>query len=122
MLTQRKANQYKKTLNSMLEQLTTELRHSMAQEQTTAEAPPTGDWTDLASSQTEKDLRLKMRNRDKKMIADIDAALMRIESKTFGLCLSCEEDISESRLAARPTTTLCIDCMSEIEVSTPRLR
>ncbi|MDH3978829.1 MAG: TraR/DksA C4-type zinc finger protein, partial [Gammaproteobacteria bacterium] len=43
-------------------------------------------------------------------IAEIDAALQRIETGTYGTCTSCGESISEARLTARPASIECVDC------------
>lgn len=46
-----------------------------------------------------------------KEIADIEAALTRIELGTYGVCVSCGEDISDARLDAVPYATRCTDCL-----------
>jgi RNA polymerase-binding protein DksA len=43
-------------------------------------------------------------------LADIDAALQRLEDGGYGICVSCGEDISEQRLAVRPASFECVDC------------
>lgn len=43
-------------------------------------------------------------------IAEIDAALQRLESGTYGLCVSCGEPIGDGRLKVRPAATQCRDC------------
>lgn len=43
-------------------------------------------------------------------IADIDAALKRLEAGNYGICISCGEDISPQRLEARPASAECVDC------------
>ena len=47
----------------------------------------------------------------------IQETLKRIDDGTFGICQECGEEISESRLKARPVATLCVECkrMQEIE-------
>lgn len=45
----------------------------------------------------------------------ITAALKRIDTDEFGICLSCDESINPKRLEFDPTVTLCIDCASEAE-------
>ncbi|MEX0899673.1 MAG: TraR/DksA C4-type zinc finger protein [Gammaproteobacteria bacterium] len=45
----------------------------------------------------------------------IDAALARIESGDYGLCVDCDEPIAEGRLEANPTMTLCVSCASARE-------
>ena len=46
-------------------------------------------------------------------LQQIDAALNRIKSGTYGTCTSCGEKISEKRLEALPFATICIHCMQE---------
>ena len=73
------------------------------------------DWTDVASAETDKTIQLKIRDRERMLMVKIEEALRRIDAGTFGFCESCEEPILEARLKARPVTTLCIDCKSEME-------
>lgn len=46
-------------------------------------------------------------------LAEINAALQRIEADTYGICISCGEDIGEARLLARPASAECVDCAEE---------
>ncbi len=73
------------------------------------------DPNDRASRESELEGELRMRDRDRKLIAKIQQALERIEAGTFGLCASCGQPISAARLRARPVTELCIDCKREAE-------
>jgi RNA polymerase-binding protein DksA len=43
-------------------------------------------------------------------IAEIGAALQRLEAGTYGICVSCGEPIGEGRLRVRPAATQCLDC------------
>ncbi len=121
MLTQKQAEQYRKILNLKLQSLKVEVSKADA-EKTQSEGEAHADWTDAATLETNKDIQLKILDRDKKMLEEICAALQRIELKTFGECSRCGERITDSRLKARPTTTLCIDCMSEVETLSSRYR
>jgi DnaK suppressor protein len=56
-----------------------------------------------------------LRDRDRKTIREIDAALERIAAGTYGECALCENDIGANRLRALPTTTLCIECATARE-------
>ncbi len=73
------------------------------------------DPTDRASLESDRNFELRIRDRERKLAAKIKQALDRIKDGTFGLCESCEEEISPERLRARPVTTLCIDCKTEQE-------
>ena len=74
------------------------------------------DPADRASAESERNFTLRIRDRERKLIGKIKEALERIESGTYGICESCEEEISEGRLEARPVTTLCIECKRRQEV------
>ena len=73
------------------------------------------DLADRASSETDRAIELRARDRQRKLIAKIDAALQRIEDGTYGYCEETGEPISLKRLEARPETTLCIKCKEDQE-------
>jgi len=73
------------------------------------------DPADRASQESDQFFTLRLRDRDRKLINKIKAALERIEDGTYGICEMCGEDISIPRLKARPVTTLCIQCKSKQE-------
>ena len=65
---------------------------------------------DRASFETNQFLQFKIRSRESRLTKKIQAALDRIENNTYGICESCEEEISIKRLEARPVTTKCLHC------------
>jgi DnaK suppressor protein len=73
------------------------------------------DPNDRATLESDRNFVLRIRDRERKLIAKIEQALERVEKGTFGICDECGEDISEGRLKARPVTTLCIKCKEEQE-------
>lgn len=73
------------------------------------------DSIDQAAADTDKSLLLQMKNRDRNVLWQIDEAIRRIETGTFGECERCSEAISDARMKANPATTLCIDCKAELE-------
>jgi DnaK suppressor protein len=73
------------------------------------------DPTDRANLESDRNFELRIRDRERKLIAKIREALDRIEDGIFGECESCEEVIGIERLKARPVTTFCIDCKTEQE-------
>jgi DnaK suppressor protein len=73
------------------------------------------DPTDRASMESDRNFTLRIRDRERKLIAKIQEALQRIEDGTFGICEECGEEISFERLIARPVTTLCIECKKKQE-------
>lgn len=73
------------------------------------------DLVDQASLDTERSFRLRIRDRESRLISKIRQALARIEDGTFGICEVCGEDIALARLKARPVTTFCIGCKNQME-------
>ena len=70
---------------------------------------------DTATETFERELDYTLEENSEHVLADIDAALARIEEATYGICTNCEKPIPEERLEARPWATLCIDCQRERE-------
>jgi len=75
------------------------------------------DIADRASSETEKALELRTRDRQRKVISKIDAALRRIETGEYGYCEETGEPISLRRLDARPIATMSLEAQERHERS-----
>jgi len=73
------------------------------------------DIADRATSETERSLELRARDRQRKLIAKIDAALGRIEDGSYGYCEETGEPISLKRLDARPIATLSVEAQERHE-------
>lgn len=73
------------------------------------------DEVDLASSESDQSMNLRLRDRERILLRKIDKALAKIESKEYGVCEVCGDKISMRRLEARPVTDLCIRCKEEQE-------
>ncbi len=73
------------------------------------------DIADRASLETDRSLELRTRDRERKLISKIDAALERIENGSYGYCEDTEEPISLGRLEARPIATLSIEAQERHE-------
>ena len=73
------------------------------------------DLADRASTETDRALELRTRDRERKLIAKIDAAIERIEDGTYGYCEETGEPISLKRLEARPIATLSIEAQERHE-------
>ena len=76
---------------------------------------PEPDLADRAAIETERAVELRTRDRARKLIAKIDAALERIEDGSYGYCEETEEPISIKRLEARPIATLSIEAQEQHE-------
>ena len=73
------------------------------------------DLADRASSETDRAIELRARDRQRKLIAKIDAALERLNDGTYGYCEETGEPISIKRLDARPIATLSIEAQERHE-------
>ena len=73
------------------------------------------DLADRASSETDRAIELRARDRQRKLIAKIDEALARIDDGTYGYCEETGEPISLKRLEARPIATLSIEAQERHE-------
>ena len=93
----------------LLQESTQTLQH--LQEDTEQEI----DLADRASTETDRALELRTRDRERKLISKIDEALQRIEEGTYGYCEETGEPISLKRLEARPIATLNIEAQERHE-------
>ncbi|MCC6303937.1 MAG: RNA polymerase-binding protein DksA [Rhodobacteraceae bacterium] len=73
------------------------------------------DLTDRASEESDRALELRTRDRQRKLVAKIDAALRRIEAGEYGYCEESGEPISLKRLDARPIATLSLEAQERHE-------
>lgn len=73
------------------------------------------DITDRASSETDRALELRTRDRERKLLSKIDEALSRLEEGSYGYCVESGEPISLKRLEARPIATLSIEAQENHE-------
>jgi DnaK suppressor protein len=73
------------------------------------------DEIDTASAEVGLSFIGRLREREKSLLAKIDAALEKIEQGVYGECENCGEEIGLKRLEARPVAELCIDCKAEQE-------
>ena len=79
------------------------------------------DLTDRASDEIDRTFELRTRERERKLINKIEAALKRIEDGTYGYCIETGEPISLKRLQARPIATLSIEAQEIHEKNEKRL-
>ncbi|MDD5223957.1 MAG: TraR/DksA family transcriptional regulator [bacterium] len=74
-----------------------------------------GDIYDLATSERDREFSLLVGNRTRQRLQEIDAALDRINEKSYGVCEDCGQRISSGRILAMPFTRLCVKCKEEAE-------
>ncbi|HEY3039414.1 MAG TPA: TraR/DksA family transcriptional regulator [Pyrinomonadaceae bacterium] len=73
------------------------------------------DTVDMSLMDVNKELALRLGERESQMIADIDQALMRIEEGSYGVCARCGKLIDERRLEALPTARFDAVCQALVE-------
>ena len=95
------------------EEILRESRDTLTALQTENENHP--DIADRASSETDRAVELRARDRQRKLIAKIDDALSRLEEGTYGFCEDTGEPISLKRLDARPIATLSLEAQERHE-------
>ena len=104
---------FRRKLLEWKEEILRESRETLAALQ--AENENHADIADRASSETDRAIELRARDRQRKLISKIDAALARIDEGTYGYCEETGEPISLKRLAARPIATLSIEAQERHE-------
>ncbi len=114
MLNKKKLLDYRKVLQQRLGELLNEADRTV-KDISENEADTSSDPTDQAVQELDRNRLLRFKDRERKLIRKIEKALSRIDEGTYGLCEACSAPINEARLKARPMTTLCIDCATELE-------
>jgi DnaK suppressor protein len=88
-------------------------RAQIEQRQTTGDSP--GDEADISVIDTSADYFMKLADRDRRELLEIRAALAKLHQGHYGICESCENEISRERLRNLPQGRLCIECQSAAE-------
>jgi len=109
----RQREYFRRKLLAWKDDILHESRETLAALQNENENHP--DLADRASSETDRAIELRARDRQRKLIAKIDAALMRLDDGTYGYCEETGEPISLKRLDARPIATLSIEAQERHE-------
>jgi DnaK suppressor protein len=109
----RQARYFRGKLLLWKESILVEAKETLVQLQTDSMREP--DITDRASSETDWSIELRTRDRQRKLISKIDAALRRIEEGEYGYCEVTGEPISLARLEARPIATMTVEAQERHE-------
>lgn len=112
-MNERQRQYFRKKLLAWKEDILREARETIANLQNDSENHP--DIADRASSETDRSIELRSRDRQRKLIAKIDSALARLDDGTYGYCEETGEPISIKRLDARPIATLSIEAQERHE-------
>lgn len=109
----RQLEYFKQKLINWKEEILKESRETVTHLQAETENHP--DLADRASSETDRALELRTRDRQRKLISKIDEALRRIEDANYGYCEETGEPIGLARLEARPIATLSLEAQERHE-------
>jgi DnaK suppressor protein len=109
----RQLEYFRQKLMNWKEDILRESRETVTHLQTETENHP--DLADRASSETDRALELRTRDRQRKLISKIDEAIRRIEDGSYGYCEETGEPIGLARLEARPIATLSLEAQERHE-------
>ena len=112
-MSERQLEYFKQKLNDWKEDILRESRETVVHLQAETENHP--DLADRATSETDRALELRTRDRQRKLISKIDDALRRIEDGSYGYCEETGEPIGVARLDARPIATLSLEAQERHE-------
>ncbi len=112
-LPKKKLDEFRKILNDKKDTLVREAVESLGD--MTQAQEMYADMSDQASAEVERNFLLRIKDRERKLIMKINSVLKRIDDGTYGICEECGDLISEQRLKARPETTQCIECKTDLE-------
>jgi len=98
---------FRRKLNDWRKEIINETKETLSNLQ--YEANNFSDLADRASSETDRSLELRSRDRQRKLVGKIDEALARIDDGSYGYCEETGEEINLKRLIARPIATFSID-------------
>ena len=112
-MNERQKEYFRRKLTHWKSEILREAQSTLVALQTENENHP--DLADRASSETDRAIELRARDRQRKLIAKIDAALARIDEGTYGYCEDTGEPIALKRLEARPIATLSLEAQERHE-------
>ena len=112
-MNERQLEYFKQKLLDWKEDILRESRETLVHLQAETENHP--DLADRATSETDRALELRTRDRQRKLISKIDEAMRRIEEGSYGYCEETGEPIGVARLDARPIATLSLEAQERHE-------
>ncbi len=112
-MNERQVEYFRRKLQAWKEDILRESRETLQNLQDETQNMP--DIADRASSETDRAIELRARDRQRKLISKIDAALARIDDNSYGYCEETGEPISLRRLDARPIATLSLEAQERHE-------
>ena len=112
-LSVKQIQEFHETLSQQMETLFAQSREVI--QQFTDVRQSDADTLDLAVNESNRDMSLRMADRERRLMNKVRHALNRIQEGEYGGCEACGAGISLQRLLARPVATFCIDCKTQFE-------
>ncbi len=112
-MNQKQLGYFRRKLLAWKDEILRESRETVVHLQSETENHP--DLADRATSETDRALELRTRDRQRKLISKIDEALRRIDEGSYGYCEETGEPIGIARLDARPIATLSLEAQERHE-------
>lgn len=107
-------------LRVLLEKQLKDLQSDISRDRQPKSSPALPDINDQATLESERSFELRIKDRERKLVGKVLDALKKIGDGSYGTCESCGEPIGIKRLKARPVTSFCINCKSEMEAEERR--
>ena len=107
-------------LRLLLEKQLKDLQTDIARDRQPTISPALPDINDQATLESERSFELRIKDRERKLVGKVLDALKKIGDGSYGVCESCGDEIGIKRLKARPVTSYCINCKSEMEAEERR--
>ncbi len=107
-------------LRLLLEKQLKDLQSDIARDRLPTISPALPDINDQATLESERSFELRIKDRERKLVGKVLDALKKIGDGSYGVCESCGDAIGIKRLKARPVTSYCINCKSEMEAEERR--
>ena len=112
-MSEKQREYFRRKLMVWKDEIISESRETLSNLQNENENHP--DVADRASSETDRAIELRARDRQRKLISKIDAALARVEDGSYGFCEETGDPINLKRLDARPIATLSVEAQERHE-------
>ena len=112
-MNEKQRDYFRRKLLTWKEEILSESRETLSNLQNENENHP--DMADRASSETDRAIELRARDRQRKLISKIDSALARVEDGSYGYCGETGDPIALKRLDARPIATLSVEAQERHE-------
>jgi RNA polymerase-binding protein DksA len=118
-LSKAELNEYKNKLLALKEEIFNQIKEisedTLHKSQTDATGENSAYTLDAASDNYDREFNFRLVSSDRELLLEIDAALKKIESGDYGVCVMCDKNIGRTRLSVIPYVTHCRQCKEQLE-------